>query len=81
VTCLAVILYTEGPGQKPVFLANCSHNYLSDSLLTSDKARVAIRDLMEELGFTGGKVTFHGYRTGELTTIVGGCFGTGVRCS
>lgn len=52
-TCPAVIPYMEGLGEKPVFLANCSHNYLSGSPWTSDTARVAIRDLMEELGFTG----------------------------
>jgi hypothetical protein len=77
-TCPAVIPYTEGPGEKPVFLANRSHNWLSDSPWTSDTARVAIRDPPEELGFTGGKVMYHGYRTGMLTTIVGRCFGTGV---
>lgn len=80
-TCPAVIPYREGSGEKPVFLATCSRNYLSDSPLTSDTARVAMRDLMEELGFAGGKVTFHRYRTGELTAIVGRCFETGVRHS
>lgn len=80
-TCPAVIPYTEGSGGKPVFLANCSHNYLSDSPWASDTARVAIRDLMGELGFNGGKVMFHGYFTVKLTTIVGRCFGTGVRYS
>jgi hypothetical protein len=80
-TCPAVIPYTEGSGEKPVFLANCSHKYLSDSPWASDTARVAIRDLMGELGFNGGKVMFHGYCTVKLTTIVGRCFGTGVQYS
>jgi hypothetical protein len=78
VICPAVIPYMEGLGEKPVFLANRSRDYLSDSSLTSDTARVAIRDPLEELGFTGGKVMHYGYRTGMLTTIVGRCFGTGV---
>jgi hypothetical protein len=80
-TCPAVIAYTEVLGKKPVFLANRSHNYLSYSPLTSDTARVAITDPIEELGSTGGKVTFHGHRAGELITIVGRCFGTGIRYS
>jgi hypothetical protein len=80
-TCPVVIPYTEGPSEKPVFLANRSHNWLSDSPWTSDTARVAIRDPLEELGFTGGKVMYHGYRTGMLTTKVGRCFGAGVRYS
>lgn len=64
-TCLAVIPYTEGLGDKPVFLATCSRDYLSDYPLILDRARFAIRDLMKELGFTGGKVMSHDIAQGS----------------